>query len=66
MLRDIFVSYGVLLGSAVTAFLTVMAFGRRLRTEQLALQEAYRALQALVDAPLQTDFPSQSGVEMSA
>ncbi len=66
MLRDILVSYGVLFGSGVTAFLITMAFSRRLRLEQQALQEAYRNLQALVDEPLQPDLSGRHPVGISA
>jgi type VI protein secretion system component VasK len=67
MLRDILLSYGVLFGFAVIAFLTATAFGHGLRLERQALQEAYRALQALMDEPSpQTDLPSHQRVGISA
>lgn len=66
MLHDILLSYGVLFGSGVIAFLTSVALAHGLRLEQQALQEAYRNLQTLVEEPSQPDLPGQHCVGISA
>lgn len=66
MLRDILLSYGVLFGSAVIAFLTAIALGHGLRLEQQALHEAYRTLQNLIDEPSPQTGSSHQHIGISA
>ena len=57
MLHEILVSYGVLLGSAVIAFLTATVFAHGARREQQALQETYLVLRTLAEE--QSRHPEQ-------